>query len=126
MVFKCNMLSQYYSSLLYFLLDLILHFLRLQLLHSEQGDSQLVLSGEGLGHPLQPLPADLDGLLGGEVDHAVLQVLLDPLGQLPPLILPAEPLVGQDHDPVISLASQDPPDTLSRVSHGVEGEEVVL
>ena len=37
----------------------------------------------------------------GEVGHAVLEVFLDPLGQLAPLVHPAEPLVGQDHDAVV-------------------------
>lgn len=35
-------------------------------------------------------------------------------------------LIGEDHQPVICLSSQDTSHALSRVSHGVKGEEVVL
>ena len=59
-------------ALLHFLLDLVLHLLGLQLLHRQQTHAKLILSGEGLGHQPQPLPADLNTLLCAQVGHAVL------------------------------------------------------
>ena len=34
--------------------------------------------------------------------------------------------VGKHHDPVIRLSTQNSPDTLGRMSHGVERQKVVL
>jgi hypothetical protein len=48
----------------------------------------LFLPGEGLGHEFEPLPGDLHALLRGQVAHRVLQVLLDPLGQLTTFVVP--------------------------------------
>merc|ERR1712200_232213 len=126
LVLKMQSLRNNSSALLNLLLDLLLHLLGLQLLHGEQTDPQLVLPGEGLRHQPQPLPADLHRLLSAQVGHAVLQVLLDPLGQLALLVLPAKPLVCHDHDPIVSLASEHTTNALSSVSHGVKSEEVVL
>ena len=53
-------------------------------------------------------------------------MLLDPLGQLGPLIRPRKPLVGENHDTVVGFPSDCASDALCGVAHGVEGQKVVF
>ena len=53
-------------------------------------------------------------------------MLLNPLGELPLLVAPCEPLVGEHHDSVVGLAAERAAHALSRVAHRVESQEVVL
>lgn len=48
---------------------------------------------EGLCHLPQEVLGDLDPLVDGQVEVGVREVLLDPPGQLPPLVSPSKPLV---------------------------------
>lgn len=68
----------------------------------------------------------LHSLLGGQITLAVHQILLDPARQLVPLVRPGKPLVGEEHDTVVSLPTHDSPHTLRCVPHGVKREEVIL
>ena len=48
---------------------------------------------EGLCHLPQEVLGDLDALVDGQVEVGIREVLLDPPGQLPPLVGPSKPLV---------------------------------
>lgn len=82
-----------------FLLD------RRQLLERQQRHAQLIFARERLGHLAEPPFGQLHRLLRAQVAVVVRQVLLDPLGQLTALVLPAEALVREDHDAVVGFTA---------------------
>lgn len=106
--------------------DFLQHFLRLQLLQSQQRQTQLVLLSERLSHLAQEVLGELDGLVHSEVETAVVDVLLNPPWKLPSFVCSSVSLVGEDHEAVVRLASDGSAHALSCVPHGVERQEVVL
>ena len=111
-------------------------------------------SREGLCHEAEEATRELHGVVDGEVTVRVLQVLLDPAGQPSALVRACETLrvarryhrlqrddkqphktktnvtnahaVREDHEAVIGLAAQHAPETLRRLAHRVEHQEVRL
>ena len=109
-------------------------------------------SREGLCHEAEEAPRELHGVVDGEVTVRVLQVLLDPAGQPSALVRACETLriawrhhrlqrddkqphktyvtnahaVREDHEAVIGLPAQHAPETLRRLAHRVEHQEVRL
>lgn len=110
---------------------------------------------ERLSHLPQEVLGELDGLVHREVQAAVADVLLNPARELPAFVRSAvalqtgedertprwatrvsaaDPvpssmsthLVGKDHQAVVGFPSDGSAHALGGVSHGVEGEEVVL
>lgn len=98
---------------------------------------------------------ELDGLVQGEIQTAVTDVLLNPARKFPTFVCASVPLwsanaavtpvhneagvqgelswssrlthlVCKDHESVVRLASDGSTHTLGSVSHGVEGQKVIL
>lgn len=110
---------------------------------------------ERLSHLPQEVLGELHGLVQGEIQAAVTDVLLNPARKFPTFVRASVPLwsanaavtpvrneagvqgelsrssalthlVCKDHESIVRLASDGSTHTLGSVSHGVEGEKVVL
>lgn len=99
---------------------------------------------ERLRHLPEPPLRNLNALLHAEIEIAREELFLNPFRELTPLVhsrkalankercctrtkrFRCKYLVGEDHEAIIGLAAQTATNALCRLSHGVEGEEIIL
>ena len=103
-----------------------LHFLHvfLQILDTPRRDAILLPLPKRLSHLPQEVLRLRHRHIRAEIRLRVQHGLIDPFGELAPLLLEAP--VAQNHNPVIILPSQHTPQALRRMPHGVEREEIIL
>ena len=80
----------------------------------------------GLSHEPQEVADVLHGHVGTQIQIRVAQELQDPLWELGALVVSSVTAVGENHQSIICLASNDTANTLRRLSDSVEIQKVLL
>ena len=107
-------------------LGLLGSLLFVHLVNAGGGIKHLRWHGEGLAHLFEKFCGFLHCYIRGEICILESQLVIDPGWELLHVVSALVALIGEDHQPIVILGSQDSAHALRGLTHGIECEEVCI